>query len=252
MVQFSHDQFQVGRCQLWVPEGVTTDRGKACAYPHGMAWQHDGITLSQEATVNEAFGPGNFVEVEPGVFECCGIRTRKEKPIPWRSSYRFGGDRVDFHLTVHNPHDETLAKLAGAVCFRFLEGDWWDDGTCFALTTNGIQSIAELGRTGGSPNTFQAWLLEGETYGNNFYREFWGFGEARVAAPVWASRCERAGCSVVIGCDAAYFIHSNAGNPCTDVAVRFGDLAPGATASREGYVEFTRKGVDEVFEGLRK
>jgi hypothetical protein len=246
LVVFAHDRFAVGRCHLWLPEGVTTDRGKAGAYPHGMTWRREGDALSQEASVDETFGPGNIIEVEPGVLECCGIRMHKEKPVPWRSWCRFGDDRVDFQLTVRNPHDETLPKVGAAVCFKFLDGEWWSDDVCLALTTEGVRSIAQLGRTGGQPNSFQAWLMEGESYDNHFYREFWGFGEARMAAPMWVSRCERAGCSVVITCDAAFFIHSNAGNPCTDLALRFGDLPPGATATRRGHLEFTTRGVEEI------
>ena len=92
--------------------------------------------------------------------------------------------------------------------------------------------------------------MENETYDNPFTREFWGFGVARVAAPVWVSRCEEAGCSVVVRCDSAYYIHSNAGNPCTDLAPKFGDLAAGASATCSGYIEFTKKSVNQIFEEL--
>ena len=245
-VEFTHDHFQVGICRLWLPEAVSTDRGLAGVYPRGMAWQRSGDELVQEASAEQAFGPGNVNEIEPGVLECCGIRMRKEEPLPWRSSYRFGDNRVDFSLTVHNPHNEALSKVAAAVCFKFMQASWWSDSVCFLLTTEGVRTIAQLGRTGGQPNTFQAWLLEGETYDNPFTREFWGFGDARVAAPIWVSRCEEAGCSIVLRCEAAYYIHSNAGNPCTDLALKFGDLAAGASATCSGYVEFTTKSVNQI------
>jgi len=76
-VDFTHDRFQVGACRLWLPEAVGTERGSAGVYTHGMAWQREGNLLSQEASVEQVFGPGNVNEVEPGVLECCGIRTRK-------------------------------------------------------------------------------------------------------------------------------------------------------------------------------
>jgi hypothetical protein len=250
IVEFTHDRFQVGACRLWLPEGVLTERGYANVYPRGMAWQRDGDKLVQEANIEHAFGPGNVNEVEQGVLECYGIRTRKEQPLPWRASYCFGDDRVDFSLSVHNPHNETLSKVSAHVCLKFMQASWWSDNVCFLLTTDGVRTIAQLGRTVGLPNTFQAWLLEGETYDQPFYQEFWGYSAARAAAPVWVSWCEKAGCSVVLRCEDAYFIHSNAGNPCTDLALKFGDLAAGASATCSGYIEFTKKSVTQIFEEL--
>ena len=250
VVGFSHDRLDVGVYRLWLPEAVGTEHGSAGTYPHGMTWQRDGNTLRQEATVDQVFGPGNVHEVEPGVLECCGVRSRKEKPVPWTSSYRFGEDRVDFTLTVRNPRGETLDKVSGKMCFWFMEGGWWDDSVCWLLTRDGPRTIADLGRAGGLPNTFQAWLLEGETYDNPFTHEFWGINATRAVAPVWVSRCEKAGCSVVVSCEDAYYIHSNAGNPCTDLAMKFGDLAPGQEATCSGCIEFTTRGVDEIFRGM--
>jgi hypothetical protein len=250
VVEFTHDRFQVGACSLWLPEAVSTDRGLAGVYPRGMTWQKDGDELVQAANVEQVFGPGNVNEIEPGVLECCGIRMRKEKPLPWRASYRFGDDKVDFSLSVHNPHNETLPKVAAEVCFNFMRANWWSDSICFTLTTDGIRNIAQLGRNGGQPNTFQAWLLDGETYDNPFTSEFWGYGTAHVTAPVWVSRCEEAGCSVVVRCEKAYYIHSNAGNPCTDLALKFGDLAAGKSATCSGYIELTTKSIKTIFAEL--
>jgi len=175
---------------------------------------------------------------------------RKERPLPWCANYHFGDNRVDFSLSVSNPHNVVLPKVAAEVCFNFMRASWWRDDVCFLLTTEGVRSIAQLGRRGGQPNTFQAWLLKGETYDNPFTREFWGYGAARVETPIWVSRCEEAGCSVVVGCEAAYYIHSNAGNPCTDLAMKFGDLSAGTSAICSGYVEFTTKSVQQIFEEL--
>ena len=249
-VEFTHDRFQVGSCRLWLPEAVSTDRGLAGVYPDGMAWQKNGDELVQEASTEQVFGPGNVNEIKPGILECCGIRMRKERPLPWRATYHFGDDRMDFSLSVCNPHNETLPKVAAEVCFKFMQASWWSDSVCFLLTTDGVRTIEQLGRAGGQPNTFQAWLLDDETYDNPFTREFWGYGVARVADPIWVSRCEKAGCSVVLGCETAYYIHSNAGNPCTDLALKFGDLAVGMSATCSGYIEFTTKSVNQIFEEM--
>ena len=58
----------------------------------------DGNKLAQEASTKYVFGPDNVNEIEPGILECCGIRMRKEKSLPWRASYHFGDDRVNFSL----------------------------------------------------------------------------------------------------------------------------------------------------------
>jgi len=36
LVDFTHDRFKVGICRLWLPEAISTDRGLASVYPHGM------------------------------------------------------------------------------------------------------------------------------------------------------------------------------------------------------------------------
>jgi len=246
IIEFNHDRFQVGACRLWLPEALITGRGSACVYPQGMSWRRDGQVWRQGAGVEQAFGPGNWAEVEPGVIETCGIRTLKERPLAWRSECLFGEDRLDFRLTVTNPHRETLAEVCAPVCFKFLEANWWSDEVAYMLTAEGVRSVAQLGRDAGLPNQFQAWLLEGETCENPFFVQFWGFGDARALVPVWVSRCEPAGCSVIVGCEAACFLHSNAGNPCTDLGIKYGDLEPGASVTREGYVELTPRSVHEI------
>jgi hypothetical protein len=252
IIGLSHPRFDVGACQLWLPEAVSTQRGYALVYPRGMEWRRDGATLTQQGAADHAFGPGNFPEVAPGVLECAGIRSVKERPLDWQARCRFGDDRLDYSLTVSNPHEMTLAKVAAEVCFKFLDGSWWSDDQCHFLTVEGPRTIAQLGRSAGQHSSFQAWLMAGESYDHPFVREFWGYGAARAASPVWVSRCQRANCSVVVGCEAAYFIHSNAGNPCTDLALKSGDLPPGGTATCSGYVEFTSRSVADLLAELER
>lgn len=246
IIHFTHNQFNIGKCQLWIPEGFATMRGFSSIYPHHIDWQQEDSTFTQHAGVESAFTSGsNFVEVEPGVLDCAGVRSIKEKPVAWSTRLTFGEDRVDFSITVRNPNDVCLEKVAAALCFKFLEGDWWSDDTAFILTPDGIKSIADLGREGGMPNGFQAWLVDDESYDNPFYVDFWGFNAVRAVKPVWVSRCERAQCSIVAACD-AYFIHSNPGNPCTDIAMKFGDLEPEQERTCSGYIELTDKSVEEI------
>jgi hypothetical protein len=246
-VVFRHDRFDIGTCKLWLPEGIMTVYGSACVYPHGMDWHRDGNRLSQEAREEQLFGPGNCNEVEPGTLECCGIRFPKAPPLPWTATYEFLESKVEFSLTTRNPHRDMLSKVVGLLCFKFMDAPWWSDDDCFLLTRNGIRTISDLGRTAGLPNRFQAWLLEGETTEHPFTTQFWGVNPTRVCAPLWVVRCREAGCCVVVRCDSALYAHSNAGNPCNDLALKFGDLKPGAHATCRGQIRFTTRSVDEIF-----
>ena len=109
----------IGRCKFWLPEGIGTPRGSAGVYPHGMNWLESASGLRQEATVDQVFGPGNVKEVEPGVLECCGVRSVKEAPLPWTSSLAFADTRVDFSLSVHNPHAHALSDVCALLCLKF-------------------------------------------------------------------------------------------------------------------------------------
>ena len=80
----------IGRCKFWLPEGVVTPRGCAGVYPSGMKWLEHDSGLRQGAAGDQVFGPGNVKEVEPGVIECCGVRSVKEAALPWNSSFIFG------------------------------------------------------------------------------------------------------------------------------------------------------------------
>ncbi len=248
IIELEFNDASCGRTVVWLPEGIATARGFASIYPHSIQWERDGDRIRHSGSVEQAYGEGNFPEVEPGVLECAGVIMVKEPPVEWEVDCRAGEDRLDFTLTVRNPNDVTLSKVAGAVCVKFPGAGWWNDETAYLLTTDGIRSISQIGRAAGMDNGFQAWLMQGEDYPNPFYREFWGFSDTRIARPMWVSVNEQAGCSVVVACDAAYFLHSNPGNPCTDLALKLGHLAPGAEASCSGHVEVTDRGVEEILQ----
>jgi len=50
------------------------------------------------------------------------------------------------------------------------------------------------------------------------------------------SENENNGICVGIQADRAYFLHSNRGNPCTDIMLSFGDTEPGALSHSEGKI----------------
>jgi len=103
-----------------------------------------------------------------------------------------------------------------------------------------VRSLAELGRNAGPNNGFEAYLLAGQSFDHVFYREFWGFNRHTLDVPVMVSEHGEAGLCVAISGPRAYFLHSNRGNPCTDIMLAFGDLEPGATAASAGRVEIAR------------
>lgn len=55
-VYITFEGSQVGRCKLWLPEGIATPRGLAGVYPHGMQWEETDSGLRQEATMEIAEG----------------------------------------------------------------------------------------------------------------------------------------------------------------------------------------------------
>ena len=55
-----------------------------------------------------------------------------------------------------------------------------------------------------------------------------------------------AGLCAGVEAERAYFVHSNGANPCTDMMLAFGDLAPGQTAEAQGQV-WVRHGLPDKF-----
>ena len=238
----------LGDLLLWVPEGVMTDTGSSSTYPAGTEWQTVGQSLVQQVSREHLFGPGNCPEVEPGVLECAGIRFQVDGPVEWTTTASVEGDRVAFAIRLSNVGDRMLRKVAAAVCLRFLGADWWSDEETFVLSGGVARALSELGRDAGRDNGFQAYLLRDQSFGHPFYREFWGFNRARLDVPVMVSHDPGAGLCVGIETDSAYFLHSNRGNPCTDVMLALGDVGPGEVVEAEGSV-WVREGSPEDFLG---
>ncbi|MCD6417041.1 MAG: hypothetical protein J7M08_10175 [Planctomycetes bacterium] len=247
-VRFTFEGSQVGECKLWLPEGVGTPRGSAGVYPYGMRWREDGSRLSQEASVDNVFGPGNVEEVEPGVLECLGIRYAKEAPLPWTSSITFHETRVDFSLSVHNPHDSALPDVCALLCFKFMDAPWWSPGACFFTTGTGVRSIAQTEWIEGKFPSFQKWHLGRNTpYDSPVKNGIWTSNPVRVTSPTWVVQHAQSGVSVVFSCESAYYIHCNRDNPCNDIAMKYGDIQPGQTVERRGHIELAKGAAEELF-----
>jgi hypothetical protein len=226
----------VGDMRLWLPEAIMSNDGGSAVYPHGGPWERVGGRLVHRVDETGIYGGGNCPRIDEHTFECAGIRFPVESPVHWTTTLTPGASSVAFEIELTNVGGRPIRKACAAICLKFLQGAWWKDESVYVRSGGAVRSLAELGRDAGRPNAFQAYLLVGESFDNVFYQEFWGFSRYRLDTPVMVSEHAGAGLRVGITAERAHFLHSNRGNPCTDVAMAFGDLAPGATATTAGRV----------------
>jgi len=239
----------IGDMRLWIPEAIMSNTGGCAVYPVGSEWTRDGNKLIQHVGRAGNFSGGNLHQIDNKTLECAGVRFPKDNPVAWRTTLVAGGDSVEFAIRLTNLGSRTLEKAGAAVCLKFFNAPWWSDEHTFVRSAGELRSLAQLGREAGPPNGFEAYLLDGRTFDNVFYRDFWGFNRNRLDVPIMVSECSRAGQTVVIRSDRAYFLHSNAGNPCTDIMLAFGDVAPGMTADAAGRVEITTRSASDILAG---
>jgi hypothetical protein len=225
----------VGPLLLWVPEAISSNTGNSAVYPLGH-WTVDGATATQHVAGSDTIGPGNAPIVDDVWFECAGIRFPVDSPVEWSTHVKALADRTEFRVTLRNVGTEAIAKAGAAICLSFLGAAWWSDSHTYVESDGTLRSLAELGRDAGRPNGFQAYLLAGESYDHEFFNQFWGVNEHEVDRALIVSEHRQAGVRVGIEASDAYFVHSNAGNPCTDMMLAFGDMEPGATAEASGAV----------------
>lgn len=230
---------QIGRCKLWIPEGIVTPGGIAGTYPRGMRWMTEGAELRQEATVGQVFGPGNVEEIEPGVLDCCGVRYTKEPPVPWKTVLTFDGTSVDFSVEVQNPHSVVLPHVCALLCLKFMDAHWWDLESCFIRTEAGVKNLGEIRWIDGKFPNFQKWNIGPDApYDNPVQNGIWTSNAMHATAPQWVVVQIEAGLAVRFQGEAAYYIHCNRGNPCNDIALKFRHLRPGERCVRRGSIEF--------------
>ena len=231
----------VAKLRLWVPEAITSNTGNSAVYPVGK-WTGSPDRLWQKVPRENTLGPGNCPKVDDNAFECCGIRIPADSPVEWETTVLVDEDRTAFTVRLTNLGDTQLQKAAGAICLRFTDAGWWSDDATFAVSDGAMVSLATLGRDGGPPNPFQAYLLKGQTYDHVFYHEFWGINENRLDRALLVSEHTEPGVCVGIESETAYFMHSNKGNPCTDLMLAFGDIEPQGTSEACGAV-WVRRGL---------
>lgn len=240
----------VGDLLLWIPEAVSSNTGVAGVYPVGT-WNWLANILRQTVSGEDTVGPGNCPRVDPNTFECAGIRIPAEGPVEWTACVTAQEDAVEFRMRLTNRDSATLHKAGAAVCLKFLDAAWWSDEHTFVVSGHRAKSLQELGRDAGLDNGFQAYRVRGESCDQVFYREFWGFNRDRLDRPVMVSENADAGLCVGIESEWAYFLHSNPGNPCTDIMLVFGDVPPGEMREARGRVWVRRGGARELLDARR-
>ena len=249
-VELTTEFAALGRLRLWVPEAISTNTGLSAAYPVGT-WVEVGEGLRQKVGSTDTFGPGNCPRIDENTLECCDLRFPVDQPVEWETTLVLERDRVVFTIRLANLGDAPLLKAAAPICLKFLDAGWWSDEAALARSNGRAASLSSLGRDGGQPNGFQAYLLCDQTYDHVFYREFWGFNQHRLDAPLLVSEHSEAGLWVGIQAEQAYFMHSNRGNPCTDLMLAFGDLEPGGSAEATGMVWVGRGRARDLIEEIR-
>lgn len=227
----------VGNLLVWLPECVMSDSGCCAIYPFGAPWEGGERHLRQRINTDGIYGGGNCPRVDERHFECCGIRFPVDAPVSWTAEANVEDNGVVFSVRLRNEGATVIRKVAAAICVKFLDGSWWNDDCVYVWSDGKRCSLAELGRDAGDePNGFQAYLLRGEEYHNVFYQRFWGFNRHRLDRALMVSEHYRAGVSVGVEAESAYFLHSNLHNPCTDLMLAGGDVAPNAETRFTGRV----------------
>ncbi len=226
----------IGDMRLWVPEGIMSNTGVCAVYPVGSEWTREGPALVQHVDEAGNVGPGNFQRIDEHTFECAGIRMPADSPVRWKTTVTAGRDDVRFSIRLTNAGDRVIEKAGAAICLKFFRAPWWADEHVFVRSGGKTRSLAELGRHAGPDNGFEAYLLRGASFDNVFYHQFWGFNRNRLDAPVMISEHRAANLCVGITGRKAYFLHSNKGNPCTDIMLALGTIRPGRTAETTGRV----------------
>lgn len=241
-----HGPPSIGDLQLWVPEAVSTDIGNASVYPVGEPWRKVGPQWRQRVPQSGTCGPGNAPLVDPDTFECAGIRIPFDGRVEWETIVEPDDEGVRFEITLRNVGSTPMRKVGAPVCVKFLNRSWWRDPDVLVRSGGRVRSLAELGRDAGRPNGFQAYFVERESIAHGFFHEFWGINRHRLDRPAMVSRNAASGWCAIVESPHAYMLHSNVNNPCTDMLLAFGDLAPGEVGRASGRLMFRHASAEEA------
>ena len=211
---------EIGEFRIWLPEGISSNTGTCCVYPTGGPWVHDGNTVTQDVQKD---GLG-MVSDPP---ECS---------VVWQSTVTARESSIDFGIKLTNTGETVIEKAGAAICIKFNQARWWSSARTFVLNEGKVRALSDFEWPEDKYPFLQAFLLAGASYDNASYHENWGFSSHRLDEPIMVSEHSEANICVAVTADRAYFLHSNQGNPCTDVMLAFGDIAPRETVESCGQI----------------
>jgi hypothetical protein len=176
-------------------------------------------------------------DLEGWFFEDCPVVGRQGRLSGQVSA---SADAVSFSLTLRNLSGQTWKRALAWVCFNH------------ALTgprcgqENYLYDGAALVRT--PPRRTEHYCLRGHD------RDWWERGSIQPAEAFMATRCEHGdkAYAVGIGGRSVLALGQNPAWPCTDMALLFGDLAPGQAARVEGRIWFRAGGPSEIRQAWRQ
>jgi len=210
----------IGEFQVWVPEGVSSNTDTCCVYPTGGPWIIDGNKVTQDV---QRDGLGAVTDAS----KCS---------VTWQTTITARESSVEFRMKLTNTGETLIEKAGAAVCVKLNQAKWWSAGETYVLSGGQVRNFAEFEWPQDKYPYLQAFLVKGEAYFNPFYHESWGFSSHRLDQPIIVSQHSEANVCFAVTADRAYFLHSNQGNPCTDVMLAFGDIPPGESAESCGQV----------------
>ena len=234
-IEIKVEQAGVGSLLLWIPEAINSDKGNSAVYPRGTWTMNEGV-FEQRVRHQDTVGPGNCPKIDDQTFECGGIHIPADNPVEWTTVLDTSGSTIRFSIELRNLGKTPIYKAGAAVCLKFEDADWWSDETTFVSSGGKLVSLSKLGRDAGQPNGFQAYLIAGQEYNHVFWREYWGFNRHRLDKPFMISQNTDREVCVGIDSERAHFLHSNPGNPCTDIMLNFGDVSPRGVSRASGFV----------------
>ena len=207
IVLIENRQFPAAQWFLRFPEQIATDKdAKTGPYQVGMNWM--------KSTNRWRFSDCPIVGL---------------KGIVSGSVSSMSADTVDFCLTLEN-HSETVWKRALAwLCFNHSHAKKYYRHRNFVCRQSEIVFTP--------PNRMEHYCLEGHQ------RDWWSRGAVTPTKSLIGTECateDGDSFSTAIAAEKAIMVGQNPSWPCTDIALFFGDCAPGESVTARGKIYFSR------------
>ena len=220
VVTIRHPGFPGGLWYLRLPEQIATDKdAKTGPYQAGMNWTRT---------------------MHGWKFDECpivGLKGTAEATISSSSA-----DTIDFSMSVHNQSPVSWKRALAWLCFNHSYAMTYYRYRNFVCGDTGILTTP--------PKAMEHYCLPRHD------RDWWTRGDIDPTAPFIGTSCMAAESEepfcVAIAAERAIMIGQNPGWPCTDIALFFGDVAPGGTSATKGKIYFSKDKPEKVLELYRQ